>query len=431
MPISFHCPCGNTLEVGEDWAGRRVNCRACGRSLQVPADLSPPELAAPDRLPPADPQRGAAGPPVGSNAPVAVASGNALARVRAPARRHVAFLALLLAFIPLVFSLFGRPEDAAPVRLQRTLDGLAGEARERLGGIIGEIEQRRADPDELLRNLPGRRIEGAHLPLDTWAHFAYAALAAGGFLALTAVLLPGKSGRPAAVLPTGLFSGTVGVLLLLLVRWVAEWTQSFVVLRGPVLVAALYWVAAAIGYSYRAALDPDQGFLASFLGFTFGVGLCEEVCKALPLIWYYRRDEPTDWREGCARGFASGVGFGIAEAIVYSAGYYNGVAPAGSYVVRFVSCVALHGVWTASVALFMHRHQVVIQGELEWYEFVANVLILVAVPVLLHGLYDTALKKDMSAVALAAAAASIAWFTWCFERVRRDASESAPARAGR
>ena len=36
MPIEVQCPCGKTLNVGDDLAGRRVKCPVCGEILAVP-----------------------------------------------------------------------------------------------------------------------------------------------------------------------------------------------------------------------------------------------------------------------------------------------------------------------------------------------------------------------------------------------------------
>ena len=57
------------------------------------------------------------------------------------------------------------------------------------------------------------------------------------------------------------------------------------------------------------------------------------------------------WRGACLWGMASGVGFGLAEGVLYAGQSYNGVAPAGIYLVRFASCVALHAVWSGSVGI--------------------------------------------------------------------------------
>ena len=46
-----------------------------------------------------------------------------------------------------------------------------------------------------------------------------------------------------------------------------------------------------------------------------------------------------------------------AEGIMYSSRYYNGFASPGIYFVRFISCVALHALWTGSVGISVHRRQ--------------------------------------------------------------------------
>ena len=51
-----------------------------------------------------------------------------------------------------------------------------------------------------------------------------------------------------------------------------------------------------IANTYGAALDPNANFFVSWFGFTFGVGFCEEVCKALPLLWYLWGGGSLTWR---------------------------------------------------------------------------------------------------------------------------------------
>lgn len=58
--------------------------------------------------------------------------------------------------------------------------------------------------------------------------------------------------------------------------------------RGPVgagAVAAFRSRRRVHLLQLRAALDPNNDLFLSLLGFTFGVSLCEEVCKAPPLAW--------------------------------------------------------------------------------------------------------------------------------------------------
>src|SRR5262249_22488374 len=151
---------------------------------------------------------------------------------------------------------------------------------------------------------------------------------------------------------------------------------------------------------YRAAMDPENGFLLSFFGFTLGVGFCEEATKALPLLWHFRKTGGLDFRGACMWGLASGIGFGVAEGVMYSSDFYNGVHGPEMYIVRFVSCVALHAVWSASVALTIHARQSDFQNARRWFEYLAALLRSAVVPMILHGLYDTLLKKGASAAAL-------------------------------
>jgi hypothetical protein len=61
--------------------------------------------------------------------------------------------------------------------------------------------------DDLLRALPGGRIDGALLSRDTHVHWAYAALAVAAFLALILSLFPLEAKRAGHLLMVGLFTG--------------------------------------------------------------------------------------------------------------------------------------------------------------------------------------------------------------------------------
>ncbi|MFO0969960.1 MAG: PrsW family glutamic-type intramembrane protease [Gemmataceae bacterium] len=271
--------------------------------------------------------------------------------------------------------------------------------------------------DDLLALLPDNRIEGAYLPRKTAVHWLYALLAAGLFLAFTFVLFP-DGGEALHLLLLAVFTATIGILLLLLAQVLANWTQGRILVGRNIIVMLLFWLAWAIGFSYRAALDPTIGFVPSFFGYTFGVGFCEEVCKALPILFHYRMKGALARTTVCAWGFVSGVGFGVSEGIMYSADFYNGIASGDIYLVRFVSCVALHGIWTASAALFIHKHRQIIQAQFHWIEYIPRALFLVAIPMVLHGLYDTFLKKEMNGLALVTALVSFGWFAWSIEQAR-------------
>jgi RsiW-degrading membrane proteinase PrsW (M82 family) len=231
---------------------------------------------------------------------------------------------------------------------------------------------------------------------------------------------------PLALLGIGLFTATVGILFLFIVQHIAAWTEGRWLI-GRSIVVLIFYIAKFIGFSYRSALDPDTNFILSFLGFTFGVGLCEELCKAVPLLWHFRQARTTlTWRGAFLWGLASGAAFGIAEGIIYAGSFYNGIAPVSTYLVRFISCVALHAVWTGSVGITLFKCQELIQQELAWYEFFPPLLRVLGVAMVLHGLYDTLLKKDLHALALVTAVASFAWLAWQVGTIGRE-EEASPA----
>jgi RsiW-degrading membrane proteinase PrsW (M82 family) len=227
------------------------------------------------------------------------------------------------------------------------------------------------------------------------------------------------------------FTATIGIALLLGVQLLANWTQGRI-WTGRSIVVVLFYIAKFIGFSYRAANDPENGFLLSCFGFTFGVGMCEELCKALPILYRYTKKGELPWKTACLWGLASGVGFGVSEGITYSSDFYNGVSGGEIYLVRFASCVALHAVWSGASAIFIHRKQHLLQGaESRWGAAGVSVY-LVLVPMVLHGLYDTLLKKDHDGLALVVALASFGWLAWQIEAIWKlygDVEEEAPAGA--
>jgi RsiW-degrading membrane proteinase PrsW (M82 family) len=118
-------------------------------------------------------------------------------------------------------------------------------------------------------------------------------------------------------------------------------------------------------------------------------------------------------------GLASGVGFGVNEGILYSETFYNGISPAMMYVTRFVSCVAVHAIWSASAGLSLYFTQSLLNQLPEWYEKAVVMLRVLIVVMFLHGLFDTLLTQQLNAPALMVAAASIIWLGWQIEKARK------------
>jgi protease PrsW len=445
MAIVFRCGCGQKLSTRDDLAGRSVRCPGCTKVLKVPV----PEreaaaegdqgyaLEEPPTLPSPRPSLGeGSGAFVGANEPLQRRpqpdSGDKQPAARTPAPaarrdgkspREYLYVMLALALVPLVFSVLGPKSIKLEERLRAAIDGAGPETAAR----IKSLETRKdVGLDELLEALPGGKLDStSHLPRATWVHWLYAAIAAAAFWAFALLLFPGERKTPHHLLMVGLFTGTVGILLLIGFQFAASATQG-IWLRGRGVILILFYLVKFIGWSYASAGDPDSNLLLSFVGFTCGVGLCEELCKALPLLNYFRRDAAMGWRNAAVWGLASGIGFGVAEGIMYSSRYYNGIASLDTYIVRFVSCVALHAIWTASVGITTWRRQESIQGDLDWLNYSVAVLQIVAVPMVLHGLYDTLLKKDLELWALAVGAASFAWFAAQVEMARATDPETQP-----
>ncbi len=475
MPITLLCPCGKKLRTADQNAGRRVRCPQCQSLLLVPepdfvpweehaeepaSPVSPPMAApsasspplrfgAPNASPAPSPlpfeplnheynlEPSAAAPapwlapdpgqrepsafqPIRGSEPstsrVAAARTRPVAEVGTPSAREYLHWVLILALIPLALSLLSRKEDIKE-RLARSLQVPVEQVEAELEGV---------SPDELLARLPGQRIEGALLGHDTALHWIFAGMSASAFLGLLLMMFPRGDTRPLHLIAVGAFTATVGILFLLGVQFASAFAGGGRIWRGKAVI--IWLILTFIRFSYQAALDDNYGFLASALGFTFGVGLCEELCKAIPFLWIYHHSSTPTWRQACLWGLASGVGFGVSEGIMYSQDHYNGMATGLTYLVRFISWVALHAIWGASVGLTLDRRQDTVRG-VDGIAYYWAVLRIIAVPMVLHGMYDTMLKKDMELSALGVAVASFFWFAWLVESARGLETERPPRRA--
>jgi len=445
MAISLTCAaCGKRLKAPDNLAGKIVPCPACKQKIPIPlaeddiADLllesepaadpepAPPEPEANDApAPRRDPYSAISKPYDADRArPAQAAKQNKLATLpplgagEPPTwSRHLHWL-LVLALIPLAFSLLqeAEPRDELYRRLHRTIEQAPPGVKDRVNRLM-----EKSDPDapvplaEIIALLPEQKLPGAFLSQGTKAHWIMALAATVLFMAFLLLLTTYRSASPVQLFWIGLFTATAGLGFLLALQWLAFHMPLRI---GGGIVALLMLLVKLIGYSYMAALHPDNGFLLSFVGFTLGVGLCEEVCKALPILWHYRNGSEQDWHGAFLLGLASGAAFGIGEGIMYSANFYNGVQGPGIYVVRFISCVALHALWTGSVAITVNQNQHLLTDHESWYEFIPPVFLIVSVPMVLHGLYDTLLKKDMNAWAMLVAIVSFLYLAFQISRLR-------------
>jgi RsiW-degrading membrane proteinase PrsW (M82 family) len=452
MPLSITCHgCGKRLKAKDTLVGRTVPCPACGTKLVIgsvddvaaallredaapqpdePEAPAPPEDVAPlKRTAEPPPRRGAT--PLAQGKPGHRADVRSLPPLTTNDPplwlRHLHWL-LVLSLIPLAVSLLQKPEEQDLLqRLTETIEQAPEDARARIGRVLAELEDDKSSLEKVFAALPDRKLHGAWLPRDTWSHWLLTGGAALLFFLFLLALSTEGSARAQSLLAVGVFTATGGLLFLFCVQALAEWSQGVIIIpRG--IVGILFLILQLIGFSYRAANDPNSGFVLSLLGFTLGVGLCEEICKALPVIFTYRRPNEQSWRGAYLWGLASGAGFGLAEGVIYAGDFYNGISSAGIYFVRNISCVALHALWTGSAAITIHRRQHLFQQEMRWYDWIVRSIAVVAVPMVLHGLYDTLLKKEMNALALGVAVLSFLYLAFQISRLRGADDQAANAK---
>jgi RsiW-degrading membrane proteinase PrsW (M82 family) len=430
MPVSVRCPaCGTGHKAPDRATGKTLACLNCRAPIIIPSsepidpaaillqddDVEPPpsnrslltEEPPPVSKPVAEKPRKqpqavnpASLPPLSSNDPPLW-------------RRHLHWL-LVLALIPLVVSLLTQARQVSiEERLAKSIEEAPPAERDRIFRQLEHAESL----DDLISALPGQRLPGAFLGRSSKAHLIMAALTTLFYMAFFMFLASDGSANPRHILLVGLFTATVGVGFLLLVQLLASLTEGRV-LVGFNIVAILFVVLKFIAFSYGAAMNPENGFFISFVGFTLGVGLCEELVKAIPLFWHRSTAAGSAWRGMLIWGLASGAGFGIAEGIMYSGRYYNGVTGSGIYVVRFLSCVALHAIWSGSVAILLYHRRDLFEGLEHWRDWIAPTIVVIAIPALLHGLYDTCLKKELNGAALLVAVASFGYLAYLLSRLQ-------------
>lgn len=263
---------------------------------------------------------------------------------------------------------------------------------------------------EALKALPEGRLPGAHVRYDSLIHWLYAGFAICGATWLLGIHWRDKHADLPRLLLTGLATATFGLLLLYVIQILAVASLNMTMMpMGRFGIIRI--ILGMIGYSYRCAIDPSMSFLPSFMGFTLGVGFCEELVKAIPVIMYLQAQDKVSWRGACLVGLASGAGFGIAESIHYSVSYYHGISSGLVYLVRFASCVALHAFLCSSVALLVYHNQDWI-GDWSYEGVGMFVVSYLLISMVLHGLYNTLLKSGLPIGALVVYAGTFGWWMW-------------------
>ena len=132
----------------------------------------------------------------------------------------------------------------------------------------------------------------------------------------------------------------------------------------------------------------SESFVHHMLAFIFAVALPEELCKALPLFVLLKKSDPLSPQLMVFYGLMSGLGFGIYEGVDYQMERNFRYASSGAEyyllnVLRLTTLPFLHAMWTGIAGYFI--------GFAGLYPRRQSGLMLIgiALPVLLHGLYNT------------------------------------------
>lgn len=307
--------------------------------------------------------------------------------------RGYVFFLFLLGIIPLINVTFG-PKDTLQQQIERIIDEHPELEKHEVTSMGDAL-------DKILATQPGHKLPGALLSRDSHAHWLMAALSIALFLGIVPWAIPvdeDEGVSPFRLLLYGLFTATIGVGILLTFQY----------------FSACFCI---IGIWYVAALSPSAPFGASLLGFILGVGVCEEITKVIPVLWRIRKDD-IDWRGCCLIGMASGAGFGIAEGVHYCIQQYNGVVGADIYFVRFLSNVSQHAMLSAAASIVLFKKRKHLNEWLHAYDWVLTMTAIMIVPIVLHGLFNTLLKKDFDAAALGVWAMTFAWLAWLIVSTR-------------
>lgn len=131
----------------------------------------------------------------------------------------------------------------------------------------------------------------------------------------------------------------------------------------------------------------DTTFPLSVIGYTLGVGLTEELAKAVPiLIILYRAKEPLIPQTVVYYGLISGIAFGVWEGVQYQMTVNAEQEYTVSFylnILRLTSLPFLHACWCGIAGYFLAFANLYPKYRKGLY------VLAIAIPALIHGLYDS------------------------------------------
>lgn len=135
------------------------------------------------------------------------------------------------------------------------------------------------------------------------------------------------------------------------------------------------------------ALTEHNFWPARLIGYILGVGVCEEVVKALPLIFLIlKAREPYIPQSLVFYGLMSGIAFGVFEGVQYQMTINSTLDYSSAFfmnIARLTSLPFLHAIWSGIAGYFIAFANLYPRYRISLY-FLA-----IFVPACIHGLYDT------------------------------------------
>jgi RsiW-degrading membrane proteinase PrsW (M82 family) len=207
------------------------------------------------------------------------------------------------------------------------------------------------------------------------------------------------------------FTMLVGLAGLLIFQSIADFTLHHMPDHPRGKIGLIVVIVAAIGQAYNSIGSTSA--IEQFFGFIFGVGLCEEATKLLPLFFFaFAREDFSSnikFREFLVVAFFSGLGFGIGEAL-YGFSPWSGNLMAGSNVIRWFACVPSHAIYTVIDAAFLWLLIPIILGSKNNYIRFAICVLTVLTVAVVHGIYDVLCRFQYMGFIIDAASMFLMYF---------------------
>jgi RsiW-degrading membrane proteinase PrsW (M82 family) len=133
--------------------------------------------------------------------------------------------------------------------------------------------------------------------------------------------------------------------------------------------------------------NANRSIFSQFIGYTFGVGVFEELIKLLPVFLVLRNaKEPQIPQTVVLYGLISGIGFGVYEGVVYQLTVNKELNYENSFfmnIARLTCLPFLHSIWSGISSYFLSFSFLYPKNrQAMWF-------LAILIPALLHGLYDT------------------------------------------